>query len=77
MSHVQLLQADHLSNCLRQRSRELIEANIQHSQVSEKADVGIDATCEPIVEEDNLIERRAKVTDAGGKAASEMVIGKD
>lgn len=77
VGNVQLLQAYHLGDSFRQGAGELIKANVQHRQVKQLSDIRVKAAGKIIIDEENLIQGRAHVADAGGDTAGKLIIGKD
>lgn len=77
MSHIQLLQALHLADRRRERSLEMVEADIKDSNLVEKADLRWQARGKIIIEEDDLIQGLPHLPNAPRNAAAEIVVGQD
>lgn len=76
MRHIQLLQAHHPPNLLRQRPHQLIKADVEHRQILQQPDLLRHARPQPVVRQNNLIQPR-HVPQAGGHAPAEIVVGED
>lgn len=77
MRDVELFQAPHLGNILRQRSHELVEADIQDGELLEQRDLVGEARLETVVHEYDLVESLRHVAQASRDASMEPVVGKD
>jgi hypothetical protein len=62
---VELLQLPHQGHLRRQRARELVEADVEHRELPQQADLRREAGGEPVVDEEDLVERSRHVGDAG------------
>lgn len=74
---IELLQARHPPDLLRYRPYNLVEAEIKHGEVLEPADLCRETRPEPVVHEDDLVERRRHVAEARRHAAPEWVVRGD
>jgi hypothetical protein len=72
---VQLLEPAHGSHGLRQRPLELVEAEVQHGEPAEAAELRRDAGAEARVEEDELVERGRHAGHAPRDAAAQAQVG--
>lgn len=77
VGNVQLLHAHHCPNAIGQRPNELIEACIEYCQVFQLPDFRRQAGREIVVEHDDLVQSPSHLTNAGGQASPQVIVGKD
>lgn len=74
MGHIQLLQLLHPSDRIRNGPHQPIEAQIQHRQLPQQPDLARDTRSEPVIHENDLVERFGHVTEPSRHAATEPVV---
>jgi hypothetical protein len=73
--HSELLQPGHVDHPLRQRSDELIPADVHHRAVDELGELRRNAAVKAVVEQHELVERADHAADAPWDASDEGVVG--
>lgn len=77
MRHIELLELLHPPDLLRQRPHQLVLAHIEHGELPEHPQLRREAGAEPVVHENDLVQRRRHVPDARRQAPPEAVAGED
>jgi hypothetical protein len=72
---VELLQAAHPGHGPRQLPLQLVEAEVQHGELAQGAELRREAGAQAGVEDDELVERAGHLGDAGGDAAAQVDVG--
>lgn len=76
MRHIELLQANGVSNCVRYGTKKLIKADVEHRQVLQKPNLRRQARSECVVHQNDLVQV-GHVPQARRNAAVEPVVGED
>jgi hypothetical protein len=74
---VQLLQLPHQGQLRRQRALELVEADVEHRELPQQPELRREAGAQPVVDEQDLVERAGHVGDARREAPTEAVVRED
>jgi hypothetical protein len=72
---VELLQAAHPGHGPRKLPLQLVEAEVEHGELAQGAELRREAGAEAGVEDDELVERGGHPGDAGGDAAAQVDVG--
>lgn len=75
MGHIQLLQTYHLRNGFRQSSSQSIEAHVEHCQICKLSNIGIEATCELVIDQEDFMEGCTQIPKAKRDTTTEWIVG--